>query len=151
MPPLTGKPFSAESWGKAAHFLFSHRAVHSTFLGRSSESLLNGFVMPFLWSGYTSDRCVQLSELVSLCGNSNWSARWSRSLYSGKNIDFSVEGNLNFKPPWCNRETGNLKLKATGKQRGIPPFRVTENCSGVRLHRETFYGAGLFFDNQAHF
>lgn len=75
MPPLMGKPFSAESCGKAVHFLFSRRVVNSTFFGGPSVSLLKGFVMAFLQSGYASDQCVQLKELLGFYGNNNWSAR----------------------------------------------------------------------------
>lgn len=51
MPPLMGKQFSAESCGKAVHFLFSRRVVNTTFFGWPSVSLLKGFVMPFLQCG----------------------------------------------------------------------------------------------------
>lgn len=75
MPPLMGKQFSVEFCGKAVHFLFSRRVVNSTFFGGPSVSLLKGFVMPFLQSGYASDWCVRLRELLGFCGNNNWGAR----------------------------------------------------------------------------
>lgn len=73
--PRMGKPFSAESCGKAVHFLFSRGVVNSTFFGGPSVSLLKGFVMPFLQSGYASDRCVQLRGPLGFCGNNYWGAR----------------------------------------------------------------------------
>ena len=73
--PRMGKPFSVESCGKAVHFLFSRGVVNSTFFGGPSVSLLKGFVMPFLQSGYASDRCVRLRELLGFCGNNYWGAR----------------------------------------------------------------------------
>lgn len=73
--PRMGKPFSAESCGKAVHFLFSRGVVNSTFFGGPSVSLLKGFVMPFLQSGYASDRCVRLRGPLGFCGNNYWGAR----------------------------------------------------------------------------
>ena len=106
MPPLMGKPFSAECCGKAVHFLFSHRVVNSTFSGGRSVSLLKGFVMPFLQGGFTrqTDACdregclVFVETIIEVADNR-----------AGKTVDFSVQGNLNLKPPWSNGQIRNQK------------------------------------------
>lgn len=60
--------------GKALPFLLSRSVCgEQHILWRPTVSLLKGFVLLFLQSGYASDRCVRPTDLLAFCGN--WSAR----------------------------------------------------------------------------
>lgn len=152
VPPLMGKPFSAERCGKAARFLFqSHRGEQHILwqaLGVSAKGICHGVFA--VWVRFGPMRATERAARLLWKRVTEVPDNHAQSFLQ-KLLTFLFPGNMSFKPLWRNTEIGNVKRKARSRPRtAFQYFGAKEKCSGVGLRNETFYGTRLFFNNRAH-